>query len=342
MCSEFVSIIIPCRNEEKFIAKVLDNIVSQTYDNSKLEVIIADGDSTDRTADIVKEYSDKYSNIHLISNPQKIVPYALNAAIKASKGDVIIRMDAHSEYPVNYVERLVEELYSLKADNVGGVWINTPNSDSIKDIAIAEALACPFGIGNAHYRTGVKKIRKVDTVPFGCYKREIFDKIGLFDTDLVRNQDDEFNARLIKNGGEIYLIPDVEIIYYPRKTMGKLMKMFYQYGLFKPLVNKKVGSPATIRQLVPPLFLLFLIIIPVTLLIHKFVFITALLFLAIYLFMSFMFSISISIKKNKFLLIFLLPILFFVIHISYGAGYVWGIIKFLIFSSKTANFEINR
>ncbi|HBF87355.1 MAG TPA: hypothetical protein DDX39_01845 [Bacteroidales bacterium] len=342
MNSVFVSIIIPCRNEEKFISNVLENILSQTYDKSKLEVIVADGISDDCTADIVKEFADKYSFIKLISNPYKIVPHALNMAIKASVGEVIIRMDAHSEYPSTYIERLVECLFSLNADNVGGVWINTPNSNSTKDISIAEALACPFGIGNAHYRTGTKEIKQVDTVPFGCYKREIFEKIGFFDQDLVRNQDDEFNARLIKNGGKIFLIPDVEIVYYPRKTIGKLIKMFYQYGLFKPLVNKKVGSPATTRQLVPPLFFLFLLTIPITLFFGKTLFLISLIFLSFYVLTNLIFSLLLSIKKHRLIMLFVLPIIFFSIHISYGYGYIVGIFKFLFFASATAKVEINR
>ena len=342
MQSVFVSIIIPCRNEEQFIAKVLDNIVNQSYGIDNFEVIVADGLSDDDTANIVKKYCERFSNIQLVINPEKIVPFALNKAIKISKGEVIVRLDAHSEYPLNYIEILVDKLYALDADNVGGVLINTPNSDSSKDLSIAEALACPFGIGNAHYRVGVKDVKQVDTVPFGCYKRSVFDKIGFFDEDLVRNQDDEFNARLIKNGGKIFLIPDVEIIYYPRKSLNKLMKMFFQYGLFKPLVNKKVGSPATLRQLVPPCFLLFLLVVPITFLLGKFLSIISLSVLAIYFLLSFVFSFLLSYKNKRFIMFFILPVIFFMIHISYGYGYIKGMFKFFLFSSSSVNVEISR
>src|SRR3569832_655436 len=197
----FVSIIIPCRNEEKFISETLRNIIHQDYGKDKMEVIVVDGNSTDFSKEIALQLSSKYSFISVLNNPAKIVPHALNLAIRESRGEVIVRMDAHSIYPDNYISSLINTLMELDTDNVGGVWITEPGNSSIMAKAIAMATAHPFCIGNATYRLGAEKPIQVDTVPFGCYRKKIFEKIGRFDEDLTRNQDDEFNGRLIFFGG---------------------------------------------------------------------------------------------------------------------------------------------
>ena len=225
-----LSVICPIYNEEKYIAKCIDSILNQDYPKNDLEVLFVDGMSTDRTREIVKEYASRYSFIKLIDNPNKIVPPAMNIGIKESKGEIIIRLDAHAEFPSQYFSRLTKALIDLKADNVGGVCITLPTSDDIIPIAIAHVLSSKFGMGNSSFRIGCKDVQEVDTVPFGCWHREIFDKIGYFDEELIRNQDDEFNGRIIKNGGHIYLLPDVEIKYFARDKISKVYKMFYQYS----------------------------------------------------------------------------------------------------------------
>lgn len=337
-----VSLIIPCRNEEKFIAKVLDNILEQDYPQELIEVLIADGMSEDKTLEIINSYKKKHANIIVLINPQKIVPLALNAAIKKSSGEVIIRLDAHSEYPINYVSELVKQLYELDADNVGGVWETTPANESMIAESIAAAMSSSFGIGNAQYRLANDKIRKVDTVPFGCYKREIFDKIGLFDEELVRNQDDEFNGRLIKNGGKIYLIPDLKITYYARDSITKMIKMFYQYAYYKPLVNKKLGAPASLRQFAPPLFVLFFLITGLGGFMSPLMLLLFLFGAAVYLFADIWEAFGIGIEKDKARLTNILIFLFPLIHFSYGIGYLKGIFDFVILNKKSVIKEINR
>lgn len=339
-----VSIVIPCRNEENFIGAVLDNILSQDYPQHLIEVFVIDGISDDATCSIVEEYARKYPSIKLLENKYKIVPPALNKGIKAAKGEVIIRMDAHSVYPNNYVSRLVDQLFELKADNVGGVWDTTPQNDSLVAKCIAWATSHPFGIGNAQYRLENDQVKKVDTVPFGCYRRDVFDRIGYFDEELVRNQDDEFNARLIKKGGSIYLVPDVHITYFARPNIPKMAKMFYQYGLFKPLVNRKVGSPATIRQFVPPGLVLANLFLLLLMPFH-------ILFVALFGLMWLMygggclyFSLKLALSKNNLSAFFILPLVFISIHFSYGIGYVKGIVKHLVVKSnvETNAFDISR
>jgi hypothetical protein len=167
-------------------------------------------------------------------------------------------MDAHGIYPRDYVSRLVTALEETGADNVGGIVLTIPANDTATARAIALAFSHPLGVGNAYFRIGVAGRRWVDTVPFGCFRRELFERVGMFDEEMVRNQDDEFNLRVIGLGGRILLLPDVVSRYYARRTLGAVGRMFYQYGYFKPLVARKAERIMT-RQLVPPLFVLSLV-----------------------------------------------------------------------------------
>lgn len=255
-----VSIVIPCRNEEKFIGKCLDSIVASDYSKDRLEILVVDGMSEDGTRITVQSYARKYSFIRLLDNPKKITPVALNIGIADAKGEIIMRMDAHNTYPPNYISGLVGWLERTQADNVGGVCVTVPATQTLMAEAIALALSHPFGVGNAYFRIGVKEPRWVDTVPFGCYRREVFDRIGMFDEELARNQDDEFNLRLLKRGGRILLVPSITSYYYARDSLCKLWRMYYQYGYFKPLVARKVGGVLTIRQVIPAVFVLGLLV----------------------------------------------------------------------------------
>ncbi len=337
-----VTIIIPCFNEEKYMSRCLNSVIAQDYPKDKLEILIIDGLSTDKTRAIIKEYQNNYEFIKLIDNPNRTAPYALNRGIMESKGRVIVRLDAHCVYPKNYLTVLTEKLKELDADNVGGV-LNTLSGGNNKICqAIALGSSHIFGVGNSYFRTGAKEIKEVDTVPFGCYRRDVFDKIGLFDTDLIRNQDDEFNARIKRNGGKIYLIPEVRIDYYARDSLSKMMAMFYQYGLFKPLVNKKIGAPATFRQLVPPIFVAGLLAGLGFSIFSKKIFLIYCTILILYFLLSLGFSVAESIKRKNISLIYLLPVVFFLIHLSYGAGYIEGLIRFIILNKKPQPVEINR
>lgn len=246
-----VTVIVPCRNEKKWIGRCLDSIIWNDYPKERLEVLVVDGMSDDGTDAIVQSYSDR---LCFLRNPRRTTPAALNAGIAAAKGAVIIRMDAHYEYPANYISQLVHKLLQSGADNVGGRLIMGPANESAMAQAIAVAVTHPFGIGNAYYRIGASGPRWVDTVPFGCYRSEVFDRIGLFDEDLVRNQDIELNLRLRRAGGRILLAPDVVLHGHARDSLGKLWRMYYQYGYFNPLVIRKSPGRPTLRQCATPLF----------------------------------------------------------------------------------------
>lgn len=332
--------ICPVFNEEKFIEACIMSIIEQDYPQDAMEFIFVDGRSTDHTADIIRRYMQKYPFMKLIDNPERIVPYALNKGLQEATGEVIMRLDGHCTYPTNYISELVKYLYLLNADNVGGVWNTQPAKDTPICQAIALASSHPFGVGGSMHKIGVSKIIETDTVPFGCYKREVFEKTGPFDTDLVRNQDDEFNGRLLNLGGKIFLIPQVIINYTARDTLCKMRQMYYQYGLYKPLVNKKLGAPATVRQFFPLLFLLGLFVGGICSSFSSFILQLYTTILLIYLFVGIVVGCMGAIRTHQPLLVLLMPYVFFNIHMSYGLGYLVGI--FSVMRNKSVKVSNNR
>lgn len=324
-----VSIICPVYNEEKFIDRCVKSIIAQDYPTDNLEVLFIDGRSTDRTRELIEKYTKAYPHIHLLDNPQQVVPYALNKGVEESTGEVVMRIDGHCVYPTNYVSELVKYLYELDADNVGGVWNTQPANDTAICQAIALASSHPFGVGGSMHKIGASEIMETDTVPFGCYKREVFEKTGLFDTDLVRNQDDEFNGRLLNKGGKIFLIPQVIINYTARDSIRKMRQMYYQYGLYKPLVNKKLGAPATIRQFFPLLFLIGLMVGGVLSIFSPWIRSVYIAVLLLYLFIALVVGCMGAIRTGKPVVTLLMPYVFLNVHLSYGYGYLCGLIKII-------------
>lgn len=322
----FISIIVPIRDEVDHIKDFLDSLEAQDFPKEHYEIFLIDGMSRDGTRNIIHAFMEDKPRYRLIDNPEKVVPFALNRAIKESKGDVVVRLDCHCKYPNNYISRLVKALFELGADNVGGVWQTEPGNASRTARAIVSATTATFGIGNAAYRFSEQKDltpKKVDTVPYGAYRREVFERIGLFDEDLVRNQDDEFNGRLIKNGGKIFLLPDLKITYYARSSARMMARMFYEYGLFKPLVNKKLGSPATLRQFFPLGLVVFtLLSIPIYLFLPSLVWPTTVLWI-LYGGAALISAWSATERARSLFLrvLFLFPM----IHFSYGWGYLKGL-----------------
>jgi glycosyltransferase involved in cell wall biosynthesis len=248
-----VSIVIPCRDEARYIGACLDSILAADYMADRIEVLVVDGRSDDGTRDIVSRYTAAHPRIRLLENPLRITPAALNVGIRAARGDVIMRMDAHVVYPPDYIRRSIAALESSGADNVGGVIVTLPGDETPVARAIAVALSHPFGVGDSYFRIGARVPRLVDSVAFGCWRRELFSRVGLFDEELVRNQDDEFNYRIAQHGGRVLLVPDIVARYYARGSLRLVARTFYQYGYFKPLVAKKLGRVATVRQLIPAL-----------------------------------------------------------------------------------------
>lgn len=329
-----ISVICPIYNEEKYISSFIESVLQQDYPKENLEILLVDGMSKDKTRDIIAEYSSKFPCLRLVDNPQQTVPYAMNNGIKSAKGEIIIRLDAHAEYPSNYFSVLVKKLNELDgAENVGGVCITLPCNDTAVSTAIAECLSNKFGMGNSFFRVGAKDVMSVDTVPFGCFRKSLFDKIGLYDTDMIRNQDDELNGRIIKNGGKIYLLPDVEIKYFARDKISKVRKMFYQYGLYKPLGNKKLGAPATVRQFFPLLFVLGLVLGFILSIVFPILWPCYIGVIALHLLIGAFEGIKSARKTGKWECIFIMPYIFLNMHINYGLGYLKGIYNLALHKS---------
>ena len=321
-----LTIICPIYNEEKYIGRCIESIMQQDYPKEDMEVLFVDGMSKDRTREIIASYQSKCPYLRVLDNPHQIVPPAMNIGIREAKGDIIVRLDAHAFFPENYFSELVKNLKELNADNVGGVCRTLPVNETVVCKCIANVLSSSFGMGNSHFRVGAKGVMQVDTVPFGCFHRELFDKIGYFDEELIRNQDDEFNGRIVKNGGKIFLLPQLVIDYFARDTIGKVYKMFYQYGLFKPLVNKKLGSPATIRQFFPLVFVLGLIVGPFFGFISPWFLVAYMAVLLAYFGIATMSSLR-DTKDLKQVL--MQNWTYFVVHFGYGWGYINGLWKLL-------------
>lgn len=328
-----VTVVLPCRNEARYIGPCLDSILAGAYPADSLEILVVDGDSTDDTRTVVREYAAQYPQVRLLDNPGRIVPTALNIGIRAATGDVIARMDAHVIYPPEYLPRLVAALEESGADNVGGCVITLPADGTATAQAIAIALGHPFGVGNSHFRIGSPKARFVDTVPFGCFRRELFTRVGMFDEELVRNQDDEFNARIISRGGKIRLQPDVVCYYYARGSFAQLARMFYQYGAFKPLVARKVGRIMTLRQLVPAAFLIALLDAAVAGFFWRPAWLAGLGLAAVYA-AAILFSSARIFRSHGVRCATALTLVFPVVHFSYGLGFLRGLRHGLFRSSR--------
>ena len=322
-----LSVICPIYNEEKYIGQFLDSLLLQDYPKDDLEILLVDGMSKDKTRDIVARYTAQYPFIRLIDNPDKIVPYAMNRGIEAAKGNVIMRLDAHASYQPDYFSVLVSGLKRLHADNVGTVCKTDVLNKTPKTLAIREVLGNKFGVGNSTFRTGIDREQEVETVPFGCWPREVFEMYGKYDVRLVRNQDIELNKRIIRGGGKIYILPDTYCTYLARETWHALAKNYYGNGKWNILTvyYTKTFSSLSLRHFIPLLFLLSLIV-PLLLAFIWWPFaLVSLASLLTYTGLLSAVSLKLSIQKN--LNFFYLLITFYVLHLSYGWGSLMGILK---------------
>lgn len=324
-----VSVVIPCRNEKSYIAKCLDSFVNQTYNKDLYEILVCDGFSEDGTRDIIMEYVKKYPFIKLLDNHGRTAPKAMNLGIKNSSADVLIIFSAHAYAKEDFIEQNVKLLENKEVGCVGGP-IETINEDK-KGKAISLAMSSPFGVGNALFRYSNEE-RYVDTVPFAAYRREVLDKIGYFDEELVRNQDDEINLRVAKAGYKILLSPKIKSWYYARSSYKKLWKQYFQYGFWKVRVMQKHGKPASIRHLVPLLFVLTNIFGLILGLFFKPIFYLWFLQFILYLLCDIIFSVKVA--KGDLSVIFYVMPAFPILHLSYGLGFLEGLFVFYFIKSK--------
>jgi glycosyltransferase involved in cell wall biosynthesis len=333
------SILIPCFNEEHFIEAVIQNILDQDFPQEEMEILFLDGMSTDKTAAIITQYAEKNSFIKLIPNPEKFVPQAMNLGIQQAQGEIIIRLDAHAAYPKQYISKLIFWLKKLPAENVGGIWNIQPRSNSTKAKAIARTLSHPIGVGNALYRMGISEPQEVDTVPFGCFKKTVFEKYGNYDIRLKRNQDIELNKRIKRKGGKIFLVPDVECTYFARDTFSALWKNNYANGKWVILTSWFTGTfdALSIRHFAPLAFFVN-VLLSIFSLIKVFLFTGSWIWgififpIIIYLLIISFFSMKLSLEENNLRAFPYFLMSFFTLHMSYGVGSFVGL--FSIFQNK--------
>ena len=319
------SIIIPCRNEEKFISRCLDSLIMNDYPKNELEILVMDGVSEDDTRKIVERYQEQYPYIKLFKNPKKTTPHALNIGVKQAEGEIIMKIDAHSSYERDYISKCVKYLKEYNADNVGGVLQIVPSQNTLLGKAIALCLSHRFGAGDSYLKTGTKESREVDSVAFGCWKKEVFEKVGLFDERFTRSQDLELNLRLKKAGGKIILVPDINAHYYSEAKFFAFLRHNFVDGswVFYPLKFGKIVF--SWRHLIPFLFVLGLIgslilaIFSPTFLLLFFSLVT------LYFFVTMYFSAEIALKEKDPNYLFIMPVVFINRHIGYGLGSLYGL-----------------
>lgn len=319
-----VSILVPIRNEDRHIEDCLVSIIRQEYPKEKMEVLIADGMSTDQTRDRVKRYQNCVLPVFLIDNPGKIVPTGMNAALQVSRGKIIIRIDGHTLIAPDYILQCVEALERTGADNVGGKM--TAKGDGRFGEAVAVATSTPFGVGGARFHYSDQE-EWVDSVYMGAWRREVFERIGLFDEELVRDQDDEFNYRLRDYGRKILLSPKIKSVYTNRSSSKALWKQYFQYGLWKVRVLQKHPRQMRSRQFVPPVFVTALLLSLFIMLMIPWGWIIFLLVAGSYLVVNLLASL-ITASKTGWRHLALLPFTFAILHISYGLGFLAGLFRF--------------
>jgi len=322
-----ISIICPVYNEEKYIEQCINSILSFDYHRDEMEVLFVDGKSTDSTRSIILSYIERFPFIKLLDNPYKIVPYAMNIGIENAHGEVIIRLDAHAFYPSDYASKLVYQLDLLHADNVGAVCLTDVKEKTKVSTAIKEVLSQRFGVGNSLFRTGTDKIMEVDTVPFGCFRKDVFTRFGLYDTRLVRNQDIELNKRIKRGGGKIFLISGVFCTYFARDNFKDFIKSNYGNGLWNILTVyfTKTSDSLSLRHYIPLFFMLSLLLPTIGALVWF-----PLIYITLFSCVSYMVLITVesinAVRKSR-VSYFHMVGAFIALHFPYGMGSLVGLIE---------------
>lgn len=328
-----ISIIVPCRNERDHIRPFLEGIRRQDFAGIAFEVLISDGLSEDGTRNVIIDYSPNAPWLRLIDNPSGTVSAGLNLTLREATGSIVIRMDVHTEYATNYVRECVRALVETGAQNVGGPALTT--SQGYIGRAIAAGYGCPFSCGGARFHDG-RYEGYVDTVTYGCWWRRTLEELGGFDENLLRNQDDELNLRIVLKGGKIWQTPAIKSWYRPRSTLYALALQYFQYGYWKVAVIRKHRLPASLRHLIPAAFTLFVLFgglcaVLCSIGVEQASIVTKLYFmvLGVYLLCDAVASFQTAASRGSLLFPALL-IVFPVFHISYGAGFLTALLRMIL------------
>jgi glycosyltransferase involved in cell wall biosynthesis len=323
-----VSIIIPCYNEERTIRLLLQSLLEQSFPVAEMEVIISDGNSVDRTRQVIQEFKQEHPElaVKIVDNIKRNIPSALNAAIVNANGAFIVRLDAHSVPSKDYIKLCVADLEEGKGDNVGGVWNIRPPDGSLMAKCISIGASHRLGVGDARYRY-TTEASEVDTVPFGAFKRDLFERVGMFDESLLTNEDYELNVRIKKNGGRIWLNPLIRAVYFSRPDLPSLVRQYWRYGLWKWRMLK--SNPGTIRwrQALPPVFVFSLILLFVLSFVHSVFAILLSLEICIYFATILLGTLPESIKNRDIRIGVGVSLAVMTMHLSWGAGFLWSMVK---------------
>jgi glycosyltransferase involved in cell wall biosynthesis len=323
MDAPLVSVIIPCRNEEKFIRGSLGSILDGNFPSDQMEVLVIDGGSTDRGREIIREIAERDPRVRLLDNPRRITPAALNIGIRAARGAIVVRMDAHAVYPKDYLTTLTRALAETGADMVGGYAESLPSAETATSRAIALATNHAFATGSPfRYR---RKSGECDAVPYGCWRRELFDRVGLFDERLLRNQDNEHSSRILRDGGRIYMTSQAPVGYYIRSTLPTLWRQAAVTGMWNAFTQRLHPYTFRWRHFLPGIFFvgvlfsLALLLFGASTQMHTLTWLGALPLLTYALI-----NLGVSISLGRPRLIPLLAFIFFSYHFVYGFGVIKG------------------
>jgi glycosyltransferase involved in cell wall biosynthesis len=322
-----VSIIVPCYNEQSTIRLLLEALCEQSYPRAQMEVIVADGLSTDRTREVIAAFQNDVPDlsVRLVENAKRSIPSALNRAIEAARGEILLRLDGHSQPYPDYVANCIAAHQAGRGANVGGVWEIRPGADTWIAKSIAVAAAHPLGVGDALYRH-TKQAAEVDTVPFGSFRRILIDQVGFFDESLLTNEDYEFNARIRKSGGKIWLDPSIRSVYFARSTLGDLMRQYWRYGFWKWRMLRRYPGTVRWRQALPPLFVLGLIGLLVLSVFIPMARVLLMAELILYFSILVLAGLQAAFRGRAVSLILGLPLAVAAMHISWGSGFLWSIL----------------
>jgi succinoglycan biosynthesis protein ExoA len=322
-----VSIIVPCYNEETTIQQLLDAIYTQTYPRNRVEVVIADGLSTDRTREVIEGYKLSHPDleIRVIENNLRVIPSGLNRAIEAAAGTYIIRMDAHSIPCRDYIRSSINGLENHLGDNIGGVWKIQPGADSWIARSIAITASHPIAAGDARYRIG-GLAQEVDTVPFGAFEKKIFERIGKYDETLLTNEDYEFNVRIRQSGGKVWMDPSISSIYFARSTLRELARQYWRYGYWKAQMVRRYPKTLRWRQVLPPLLVAMLLSLGVLSFFWDLARWMLAIIVILYTIIIFGIGIQMSLKHKAFSYAIGIPLAIATIHSTWGSAFLWGLI----------------
>jgi glycosyltransferase involved in cell wall biosynthesis len=318
-----VSVIVPCFNEEVTIVQLLTAIHAQDYGIENIEVIIADGFSTDSTRAKIREFQETTPRLRiaLIDNPSRKIPSGLNAAIAASQGDFIVRLDAHSAPHPDYISQAMDNLIEGKGWNVGGVWLIQPGAEGWIAESIAEAAGHPLGVGDASYRY-VRTEGAVDTVPFGAFRRQLIKEIGGFNDELEANEDYEFNARIRKAGGKIWLDPKIKSNYFARPTLKELARQYARYGYWKWQMLRNHPGTMRLRQAIPPVFVASLILLGLSSIATLWARWLLIIEVVSYVFLLFSVALKKALAKKNPMFMIGIPLAIGTMHVAWGLGFL--------------------